>query len=65
MLPSLLLTVVQGQEPLDARLRRRGVDMIEGAEGQDPRIILPKGLAKSHRDLRLCHRGYRGNTGAW
>jgi hypothetical protein len=54
MLPSLLLAVVQDQKPLGARLLRRGADVIEGAEGPDPCILLPKGLAKAQRNLRLC-----------
>ncbi len=53
--PFLALPVVERQKTLGPtlRLRRLGSDMKHGAEGSDPRALLPERLAQSQRELGL------------
>ena len=51
MLPRLFLAMIEGQETLGPTLCWQGVDLIDSAQGLDPRIFLSKRLAKTQCDL--------------
>jgi hypothetical protein len=56
MLPRLFFAMVKGQETLGPTLCGERIDLIDGAEGLDSSVLLPKLLAKTQCDLGFSGR---------